>query len=150
MAPRFMIGRTVLVHGVGYFIPPAVMLGVYYGFGYNTTDEEKRKMLEKKYGDKIRKAESNKKNMQEFFDKVKRGDEDLDQRMNDVLLAGNKKVVRHYHIDGDLAANARGAGGDTIGAAAAVASSVKSVDSSGTLLKRKSTAPKRGGTRIDA
>ena len=75
-------------------------------------------MLETKYGDKIRKAESNKKNMQKFFNEVKRGDEDLDQRMNDVLLAGNKKVVRHYHIDGDLAANARGAGGGTIGAAA--------------------------------
>ena len=149
MAPRFTIGRTVLVHGAGYFIPPAVMLGAYYGFGFNTTDEEKRKVLETKYGDKIRKAESNKKNMQEFFNKVKRGDEDLDQRMNDVLLAGNKKVVRHYHIDGDLAANARGAGGGTIGAAAAVASSVKSVDSGGSL-KRNSTAPKRGGTRIDA
>ena len=91
MAPRFTIGRTVLVHGVGYFIPPAIMLGVYYGFGYNTTDEEKRKMLEVKYEHQIRKAEAGNKNMQAFFDKVKAEDEELDQRLNEVLQAGNKK-----------------------------------------------------------
>jgi hypothetical protein len=150
MAPRFTIGRTVLVHGVGYFIPPAIMLGVYYGFGYNTTDEEKRKMLEVKYEHQIRKAEAGKKNMQAFFDKVKAGDEELDQRLNGVLQAGNKKVVRHYHVDGDIAAKAQKAGSDTIGAAAAMASTAgRSDQGAGAALHKAGRGTGVGGTRIE-
>lgn len=145
MAPRFTIGRTVLVHGVGYFVPPAIMLGVFYGFGFNTSDEEKRKVLELKYGDKIRKAESGKKNMQQFFDKVKAGDDDLDKTLNDVLQAGGKKVVRHYHVDGEIAASAQKAGNDTIGAAAAVASAVQA-DGYNASRRQGSAAGSRGGS----
>lgn len=128
MFKNFKIGRTVLIHGLWcvqisplvlshvhnspdnrphcpiitnsrYFVPPAILIGVLYPT--MQTDEEKRKVLEEKYGEKIRAAEGSRKNMQEFFDKVKAGDEQLNQQLDQVLVAGNKKVVRHYALSAE-------------------------------------------------
>ena len=89
--------------------------------------------------------------MQQFFDKVKAGDEDLDKRLNEVLQAGGKKVVRHYHVDGEIAASAQKAGSDTIGAAAAAASAVQA-DGFSASRRQGSAAGSRmgsGGVRIE-
>mmetsp|Transcript_7030 Transcript_7030/g.16074 ORF Transcript_7030/g.16074 Transcript_7030/m.16074 type:complete len:126 (+) Transcript_7030:223-600(+) len=114
MASQFKVSKTVLNHAFGYFVIPAGMMVGWYAFGQ--TEEEKLKAIEEKYGDKVRASRAQRENMQAFFDKVKAGDEGTNDKLNEVMLAGKKKVVRHYAMtdpEGEVATPVKKTPGQT-------------------------------------
>uniref|UniRef100_A0A7S2AMN0 Uncharacterized protein n=1 Tax=Octactis speculum TaxID=3111310 RepID=A0A7S2AMN0_9STRA len=96
---KFVIGKSVLIHGFAYTIPAAIIYAVM--MPSMKSDEEKRKILTERYGDNVRNAQGNRQNMKDFFDKIKAGDQDTEDKLNEVFHAGKKKVVRHYYVDDD-------------------------------------------------
>mmetsp|Transcript_53925 Transcript_53925/g.92791 ORF Transcript_53925/g.92791 Transcript_53925/m.92791 type:complete len:132 (+) Transcript_53925:58-453(+) len=122
MAP-YKMGRTVFIHGLGYFVPPAIMLACWYPFRWD--EGEQRKMLEEKYSDRIKVSQQSNKNMQEFFDKVKSGDEDTNKKFEEVMNAGKKKVVRHYSLEIPEDGGATKSGAGAVTPAAPIANNTK-------------------------
>ena len=58
---RFVIGKTAILHGLGY-TGCAAFAAYYYKFG--ASEEDKRKVLEEKFSKEVRAAQSGKKEMQ--------------------------------------------------------------------------------------
>uniref|UniRef100_A0A7S2WV20 Uncharacterized protein n=1 Tax=Rhizochromulina marina TaxID=1034831 RepID=A0A7S2WV20_9STRA len=104
MAPRVRIPAQVLVYTVGIVVPTAAVLGLTYPF--RKSEEEKLRVLDSKYGDKVRVARQRRENLQQFFDNVRRGDEETEKKLNEVMHGGKKKMVRHYRLDDERRAPA--------------------------------------------
>mmetsp|Transcript_18634 Transcript_18634/g.74407 ORF Transcript_18634/g.74407 Transcript_18634/m.74407 type:complete len:120 (+) Transcript_18634:66-425(+) len=114
--PRVRVSKSQLVHGAVMLIPGVLLYAVMKP--YQKSDEEKRKVLEEKYGTMIQKSRENREAMQRHFDAMKSGDPAQDARVRNLLKQGKSSLARQHAYHGPDAASAASStassrGGDT-------------------------------------
>lgn len=88
------VSKTMLVQGAFMLVPGAIIYAIMKP--QQQSPEEQRAALEAKYGTQISKNQSQREAMQQYFDKLKKGDAEQEERMRGVLTKGKDHVVRHF------------------------------------------------------
>jgi hypothetical protein len=86
MAPRFRIGAHVASYGSAVVFCGILALAVTQLF--TPSEKEKRLTLERKYPTLVKQSTQQNKNMQDFLNKMKRGDAQLDESFDELLKGG--------------------------------------------------------------
>lgn len=94
MSKRFKVSSRVLDFTLLLLVGTGATVGAARFFG--KTEEDKEAEIRRKFPDLVRQSEANKKNMQQFFDTLKKDPNDKDaQNKFDLLLRGGKGEVKN-------------------------------------------------------